>query len=93
MERGGFRQAAGGKGEGECIFKVPHFERKTRAKSGRRIGPAAAIYYTLQLSGASFPVGRPVVIGGVISSLDITFALAPARSTSGTLSGVKSEIK
>ena len=24
-------------------------------------------------------VGRPVVIGGVISSLDITFALAPAR--------------
>ena len=84
-ERGGFRQAAGGKGErgprGECIFKVPHFERKTRAKSGRRRigGPAAAIYYTLQLSGASFPVGRPVVIGGVISSLDITFALAPAR--------------
>ena len=45
-ERGGFRQAAGGKGErgprGECIFKVPHFERKSRAKSGRRIGPASS---------------------------------------------------
>ena len=82
------------RGSASSRFLILRGKREqNRAEGGSAAQQQLSITLYSSPARRSRSVGRPVVIGGVISSLDITFALAPARSTSGTLSRVKSEIK